>query len=74
MMYTVNYAYHEIGRVLPVKHIGAIEDVDERIVVKFARLEDAFEAARAIRSLNLAVFVSNTEDPDGRYLIPNNPT
>lgn len=71
MMYTVNYSCVLMGIHIPVKNIGAIVEPSARIVIKFAVLEDAFTAARAVRKAGCNdVFVSNTEDPDARYLVP----
>ncbi len=75
MMYTINYSYIQLGKPVPVKHVGATVELAKRTVIKFAKLEDAFVAAKAVETAGAqGVFVSNTEDPDARYLIPRNPT
>ena len=71
MMYTINYTCLLMGIRIPVKNIGALVEPAEKTVIKFAVLEDAFTAARAVRKAGCNdVFVSNTEDPEARYLIP----
>ena len=71
MMYTINYVPVLIGIAIPVKAIEAVVLPAERTVIEFAVLEDAFEAARAVREAGYHdVYVSNTEDPDARYMIP----
>lgn len=71
MMYTVSYVYVQLGKAIPVKHIGATVAPAERTVIKFAQLDDAFEAARAVLSAGAqTAFVSDTEDTERRYMIP----
>lgn len=70
MMYTVNYVWHEIGKVSVVNHIGPAIGIAERTVIKFACLEDALTIARMIKSKGHDVFVGNTEDSEARYMIP----
>lgn len=73
MMYTISYVYVQLGKATPVKHIGATVELAERTVIKFAQLDDAFEAARAVLSAGAqTVFVSDTEDTNRRYMIPRN--
>ena len=61
MMYTVNYNYF-----------------DEKVSIKFTDLNDAFIVARLVKDSGIAgvqnVHVSDTENPDGFYLVPRNPT
>lgn len=54
-----------------VKNIGALVEESKRITINFAVLEDAFEAANAVKSAGcFNVYVSDQEDPDRRYMIP----
>ena len=70
-MYTVNYTPIQFGVAFPVKAIGASIVPAEKTVIEFAVLEDAFDAARAVKEAGYHdVHVSNTDDPDARYLIP----
>ena len=42
-----------------------------KVVVAFACLQDALDAAIALKSAGIQrVFVTDTKDPDNRYLIP----
>lgn len=71
MMYTVNYVYVQLGKATSVRYIGATVAPAERTVIKFAQLDDAFEAARAVLSAGAqTAFVSDTEDTERRYMIP----
>ena len=71
MMYTISYVFVQLGKATPVRKIGATVMPAERTVVKFARLDDAFDAARAVLSAGAqTAFVSDTEDPERRYMIP----
>lgn len=74
MMYTVNYTPCLLGKATPVKTIGASVVPSERTTIKLAVLEDAFVAARAVKAAGCNdVYVSDTENPDGRYMVPRNP-
>jgi hypothetical protein len=69
MMYTINYTPCLLGKATPVKAIGATVVPSERTVINFAVLEDAFLAACAVEEAGYHdVYVSDTDDPDGRYM------
>lgn len=76
MMYTVNYHIPApLGVAIPAKEIQSkmylCDRVNKRTVIRFATLEDAFIAAGAVSKIHgCTVYVSDTENPEGRYMIP----